>query len=253
MHIPHYEIEAALNQYLLCHYGSDHDQLPFEFGPKNAINFPVRCITECLDINSLPSHATALDLGCAVGRSSFELARYCENVIAIDNSKLFISAAQHLQQKGTLEYTIAGEGAQSSRRIAKVPENIDLKRVNFICGDAMDPFQKPILFQVILAANLLCRLPEPLTFLKFLHTLVAPGGQLILISPYSWLEAFTPKSNWIGIDCVDTKSTLQCIQDIFKDQFQLIRSFQMPFLMREHLRLYQWGISQASIWRRTLN
>lgn len=53
-----------------------------------AIKFPVRCAEQCVKFTSrdksLPSRA--LDLGCAVGRSSFELTRFYDEVIGIGMS-----------------------------------------------------------------------------------------------------------------------------------------------------------------------
>lgn len=250
MHISRYETEASLNQYLLFHYGNELDQLAFQWGPKSSLNFPVRCVTECLDIRSLPPHAMALDLGCAVGRSSFELSRYCEKVVAIDNSKHFISAAKQIQQNGQMPYTLLKEGGRLEQRIAKIGDDIDLKRVEFKCTDAAQVFQDPIPFHVVLAANLICRLPNPLTFLTQLHTIIVSGGQLILTSPYSWLEEFTPKSHWLGKKESDQEFTLAYIEELLNNHFHLVRFFDMPFLMREHARLYQWGVAEASIWKR---
>ena len=48
-------------------------------------------------------------------------------------------------------------------------------------------------FDLVHAANLLCRLPNPQAFLDRLNELVAPGGQLLLTTPFTWLEDFTPK------------------------------------------------------------
>lgn len=53
-------------------------------------------------------------------------------------------------------------------------------------------------FDAILAANLLCRLPEPMKFLDRAKDLVKPGGVLVLVSPYSWLPGWTPKEKWLG-------------------------------------------------------
>ncbi len=50
----------------------------------------------------------------------------------------------------------------------------------------------------VLAANLLCRLPEPTAFLDRCRTLVKPGGVLVLVSPYSWLKGWTDKAKWLG-------------------------------------------------------
>jgi len=249
--IPYYETIDQLYQYMLFHYGSDQDQLPYAFGPTTSINFPSRCVTECLDVAALPNSSTALDIGCAVGRSSFELARHCEKVIGVDTSQSFILAAQGIQCLGKLEYSIINEGAQIAKRVARLPEGVMANRVEFICCDIMDYEQKPILFNVVLAANVLCRVKNPRAFLALLSRLVAPQGQLILTSPYSWLENFTPESHWLkGKSGRNEKSSLELIQAEFKDSFELKRSFDLPFLMREHLRKYQWGIAQASIWKR---
>ena len=51
---------------------------------------------------------------------------------------------------------------------------------------------------MVLASNLLCRLPSPRKFLKDIKHFIAPGGVLVLISPYSWLEEYTSLSEWIG-------------------------------------------------------
>lgn len=243
-----YETDKALSQYMLFHYGSDQDQLPFSFGPKNALNFPVRCVTECLDVADLPVHATALELGCAVGRSSFELSRYCEHVLSIDYSQNFITAAKHIQQKGKLEYQIVEEGTKIANRLARIPSGVHPERIDFKCGNAMDLSRVIDKFDVVLSANVLCRMPDPIAFLNVLPHLVASKGQLILISPYSWLDHFTPRSNWI--DNQATGSVLDVIQEVLLDAFDLQRVFDMSFLLRDHLRKYEWGVSQATIWKR---
>ena len=72
-----YETDRALAEYLLFHYGTAEQILPYGFGPGAALDFPVRCVAECLAARPLPPRSRALDLGCAVGRASFELARHC--------------------------------------------------------------------------------------------------------------------------------------------------------------------------------
>jgi putative 4-mercaptohistidine N1-methyltranferase len=246
-HRSRYETETVLEQYLLFHYGSDEDLLPFPFGPKDSLHFPVRCVTESLDIPAIALNAQALDLGCSVGRSSYELARLCDHVLAVDSSHAFISAAKEIQQAGHLNYAIQEEGLRKVPRIAKRPEDVDPSRIEFRCSDVMDLFKEPATFDVVLLANLLCRLPDPLTFLIKLPLLVAPAGQLVITSPYTWLEEFTPRDHWLGMG---EKSTLALIQEVLEDAFYFQRAFDLPFLIREHLRSYQWGVSQASVWIR---
>lgn len=240
-----YDNETMLNQYLLFHYGSEEDQLPFAFGPHESLNFPTRCITECLNPHFLQKDSTALDLGCAVGRSTFELSRFCHRTLGVDNSKKFIQAAKQLQMNGQIEYSIREEGEILSKRIAHLPQGIDPTRVDFICTDVMEIFQTNQTYSVVLAANIICRLHDPKLFLDQIHLLVESSGQLIITTPYSWLEEFTPKAKWLN-----KNQGLNEIKNILDKQFDLLRAFNMPFLMREHLRKYQWGVSQASIWIR---
>ena len=70
-----YETDQALSEYLLFHYALTKDLLPAVFQSAEVLDFPVRCISDCLDTDRLPAKVRGLDLGCAVGRASFELAR----------------------------------------------------------------------------------------------------------------------------------------------------------------------------------
>ena len=90
-----YESDRLLAEYLLFHYGAAEEILPYAFGPRDALEYPARCVSEC--VGELPPHARALDLGCAVGRSSFELARRCSEVIGIDYSRRFIETAHETE------------------------------------------------------------------------------------------------------------------------------------------------------------
>ena len=69
----------------------------------------------------------------------------------------------------------------------------DRSRLSFYQGDACNLPSDLGQFGCVLAANLVCRLPNPYQFLDRLPSLVAPGGVLVITSPYSWLEEFTPK------------------------------------------------------------
>lgn len=239
-----YETETLLNQYLLFHYGSDHDLLPFSFGPKDSLHFPIRCVTEGLANLSISKQSTALDIGCAVGRSSFELSRFSRHVVGIDTSKSFIEAAKKLQELGTLDYVIYGEGTKPEFRIARLPQGIDPKSVNFECSAAEDLFEANNTYDVVLAANLICRLEHPQDFLSNLPHLISPGGILIIASPYSWLRDFTSPDNWMD------ENSLEIMKKIFKGKMSFVRAFDLPFLLREHYRKYEWGVSQVTIWRK---
>lgn len=239
-----YETRRLLDEYLLFHFGSAGEVLPWEGGPREALGFPVRTVTELLDLSRVPAGACALDLGCAVGRSSFELARCCRSVLGIDFSHSFVQAAEELREKGSLAFERRDEADASTPLIATVPPDLPRERVTFEQGDAMHLRADMGAFDVVHAANLLCRLSDPALLLARLAALVRPGGQLLLITPCTWLEEFTPRTNW------PRGSTRHWLREVLSPGFTLELEIDMPFLIREHARKYQWSVALGARWVR---
>jgi putative 4-mercaptohistidine N1-methyltranferase len=247
-----YESDQLLAEYLLFHYGEDDEILPWPLGPLNALHYPVRCVTECFDLTRLPANARALDLGCAVGRSTFELARHCPEVIGIDYSHRFIAAANELRHRHELAYERRDEGDLTTPLTARVPHGIDVLRVHFERGDAMNLRDHLGAFDAVLLANLIDRLPDPKRCLRRLPGLLNPGGQLVITSPYTWLEEFTPRANWLG-GCRRDQQTIftrEALRSLLDADFEFLRAKDLPFLIREHQRKFQWSVAEATTWRR---
>jgi putative 4-mercaptohistidine N1-methyltranferase len=236
-----YETRRLLDEYLLFHYGAPYEVLPWSQGPQEALNFAVRSVTELADFSLQPT--TALDLGCAVGRSSFELARHCKEVLGIDYSHSFIEAAKALQQ-GSLSYERLDEATMRTALTATVPGDCPLERVRFETGDAMQLRADLGNFDLVHGANLLCRLTEPHLLLSRLPDLVKPGGQLLLTTPCTWLEEFTPRGQW------PQGSTLDWLRKTLSAHFDLVMEQDLPFLIREHARKYQWSVALGTRWIR---
>jgi SAM-dependent methyltransferase len=53
-------------------------------------------------------------------------------------------------------------------------------------------------YDLICGFNLIDRLQSPQEFLESIKARLTPGGVLVLSSPYTWLEEFTPKTKWLG-------------------------------------------------------
>jgi putative 4-mercaptohistidine N1-methyltranferase len=244
-----YERPELLAQYLNFHYGRGADMLPWDFGPKEALHFPVRCVQECLDLQRLPERVRALDVGCAVGRSTLELSRYCAEAIGVDFSHTFIMAASLLCREGTLAYDLPEVGGISRRVEARLPEGIDCTGISFRREDAQALPADLGRFDVVLAANLLCRLPYPQKFLERLPDLLNGGGQLIITTPNTWLETFTARDYWIGAT-PETGEPLEALKKILEPNFIFEGTRDLPFLIREHVRKFQWSVAQASMWTR---
>lgn len=107
-------------------------------------------------------------------------------------------------------------------------------------------------FDIVHMANLIDRLAEPAKCLEQLPRLVTAGGQLIIASPYSWLEEFTPKANWIGGIVRDNQplTTLEGLRQTLQPAFELAHCIDLPFLLRLHARRFEWTVAQLTSWRR---
>lgn len=239
-----YETDKLLAEYLLFHFGTAEEILPphrsWPQGMTSALDFAVRT-TEHFSAGEV---ARGLDVGCAVGRSSFEMSRRCCEVVGIDFSQAFIRAAEVLGSGSSLAYSRREEGAIVTGLTANLPEGVDGGKSRFFQGDAMDLPADLGSFDQVHAANLVCRLPEPMRFLDRLPSLVKPGGELVLATPCTWLEEFTPPQNWpVG-------GTFEWLQATLAPTFSLIRQAEEPFLIRETARKFQWTTSLVTVWQR---
>ncbi len=236
-----YESTRLLDEYLLFHYGSTAEIMPWPFGPVEALQFPVRTVSTFLDASP---RDRALDLGCAVGRSAFELSRTCREVMGIDYSRNFIAAAEALRTEGRLHYNCREEAASVRPLIASRPAGSCPERLSFEQGDAMQLREDIGDFDLVHAANLLCRLTDPGLLLNRLPALVRPGGLLILTTPCTWLEEFTPPDRW------PPHNTFEWLQDAISPHFILQQRADLPFLIREHARKFQWSVALGTAWLR---
>lgn len=239
-----YESEKVLAEYLLFHYGRPDEILPpgreWPAGMPAALDFPRRTVA-----HFTPGRvARGLDLGCAVGRSTFEMARACDEVLGIDFSHAFIRAAETLRAGGTLVYQRLEEGTLHTDLTARMPADACAAAVRFCQGDAMHLAADLGAFDRVHAANLLCRLTEPKLLLDRLPSLVKPGGQLVLATPCTWLEEFTPPANW------PPAGTLAWLKASLDACFNLERETGEPFLIRETARKFQWSEALVTVWRR---
>jgi len=128
-----------------------------------------------------------------------------------------------------------------------VPLDIHRDRISFETGDAMDLREDLGEFDIVLAANLLCRLHDPAKFLARLPKLVRAGGRLVITTPCTWMEEFTPRANWL---CSGNSTTLDGLHHHLDAHFDLAKTLDLPFVIREHARKFQWTVAQASVWNR---
>lgn len=243
-----YETDVAVSQYCEAHYGRTYFDVP---------NFPARCAETCFHYTQGRPRHEALDLGCAVGRASFELAKEFDRVTGIDFSARFIRIALQLKEKGNVHFELIEEGAVVSYHEARLSDvGLDrvADRVDFFQGDATNLKPQFTGYDLVLAANLLDRLSDPRRFLETIHERLKLGGVLVISSPYTWLEEFTRKENWIGgvRKAGEPYMTLDGLRDLLGPHFVMLDAPQnKEFVIRETRRKYQHVVAELTAWERT--
>eukprot|EP00053_Salpingoeca_punica_P007702 m.70037 g.70037 ORF g.70037 m.70037 type:complete len:275 (-) comp14285_c0_seq2:314-1138(-) len=246
-----YESNRAVSEYVQFHFGSPEDVMPYAFGPREGLAFPRICAETCARFAA--QKGRAIDIGCAVGGSSFHLSKHFDSVVGLDFSHAFVQAATEMKAARAMTYSLTIEGDICETKTAHLPTDVHPERVTFQVGDAcnLDLSLGPV--DAVLGANLLCRLPEPLKFLTSLAALVRSGGVVVLFSPYSWLPGWTSKDKWIG-GVVEQDGSARYsfpqVQKILSADFDLVHQEDVPFVLREHARKFQYGVSHCNVWRR---
>lgn len=246
-----YETDDLVSQYCEFHYGEEY----FGVGnfPKAAAELAVEAM-QALNTARNISRCRALDLGCATGRSTFELARHFGFVTGIDFSARFIKVGHEMQRKGSIRYVIPTEGEIVSYRektLAQFGLSDTTSRLEFWQGDAHNLKPQFKDYDLVLACNLVDRLYHPARFLTEITARINPGGLLVLLSPYTWLEEFTPRDHWLGGRKVDGENvtTLDGLAANLKPAFRRVGELRdVPFVIRETARKFQHTNSQMSVW-----
>lgn len=243
----YYESDRQLSEYAEFHYGDEYFGVP---------NFPKALATIAIEAMGDRPARRALDLGCATGRASFELARRFEHVTGVDFSARFINAGVHLAEQGELRYTLVDEGelvSYKTRRLADMGLESVRGRVEFMQGDACNLKSVLTGYDLIVAANLIDRLYDPKAFLSAVHERLNIGGLLMITSPYTWLEEHTKREDWLGGFKKDGESwtTLDGLKAVLGERFRMVGAPRdVPFVIRETRRKHQHTLAEVTLWER---
>lgn len=244
-----YEKDEVVAQYIEFHFGKETFGVP---------NFPVACVDATAPYLAGRQTRRALDIGCATGRSSFELAKYFDHVDAADLSVRLIEPPTNLQKTGSQRFIVSDEGELVSYRDVKLSDfegYEDIKdKVLFSQGDACNLADKFKAYDLVFAGNLIDRLYDPEKFLRTIKRRILPGGLLVIISPYRWKEEYTARDKWLGgfkAATAETYSTLEGIKDVLAPNFEMIDTpLDIPFAIRKTARNSAHGLSEMSVWEK---
>lgn len=173
----------------------------------------------------------------------------------IDYTARFIRLALALKESGEFAYAIPTEGDLTESRLIRLAD-LGLEeasgRVAFWQGDAANLKPRFSDYDLVFAGNLIDRMARPRAFLSTIHERLQPGGLLILTSPYTWLEEYTAKAEWIGGFERDGRAvtTLDGLHAILDAYFRLLDRRDVSFVLRETARKFQHSLAEMTVWER---
>ena len=194
---PYDATRQHLSTYAWDHYG---DLDPQETGaPGNHCPGSVQSVLKRgLELAGEIPEGPILDLGCAVGRTTFELAaRTGRPVVGVELGYAMLRLAARTLREGRVRYPRRRVGLVYDRRDFAVPF-AGTGDVDFWACDALAlPFPAGT-FAAVVGLNVLDCVQSPHDLLAALPRLLAPGGKAILSTPYDWSPAATPVEAWLG-------------------------------------------------------
>ncbi len=161
-------------------YAHDHYGDLFEGAPDGAEPPPGRarhCLTEALRHLGV-GRGPRLDIGCAAGGTSFDLAAsYEAPVLGVDLSWPLLRIGRGILDRGLLRYPLRHSGdAYERRETYHFPPEAD--RVDFWIADAQAlPFAANT-FRLVVALNVLDCVPDPARLVAEISRVTRPGGDV---------------------------------------------------------------------------
>ncbi|MFZ4576136.1 MAG: methyltransferase domain-containing protein [Phycisphaerales bacterium] len=189
-------IRQHLSSAMWDHYG-DWDE---PAAPAGAVPGAVaRLVGRAAELGGVCTSGPVLDIGCGVGRSSFELSsRGSGLVLGIDMHGAMTRAAQQVLRTGRVGYYRRSMGLLYEHREFEVELPAGASRVDFWIMDACNPCLAASSFGGVCCLNVLDCVPVPMLLLARISELLAAGGRAAIATPFDWSANVTPLETWIG-------------------------------------------------------
>lgn len=180
-----------VSAYAASHYGTDADDT--DLGTIHDVLRTAMAMT-----GTLPP-GPVLDLGCAVGGTSFHLAGALgdRQVLGMDLGFGLLRVAYAALDAGEVIFDLRENGLVY-RRSRRLVRQGPAEPLDFWIGDASALPFAPGQFAMVCALNLLDCVQSPVTVLQQIDAALAPGGVCLLATPFDWAVSTTPVERWIG-------------------------------------------------------
>lgn len=175
---------ATLSTYAVAHWG-DAASL-------------AQLFARALGLLDAPPNGMWIDLGCAVGRATRDLAlRTGELGVGVDLNFSMLRLAEQLRSSGHAEFDRRRVGLVYDRIALDVAE-MPAERMSFWCCDVANlPFPDG-LFAGALSLNLVDCVGSPIAHLLEMARVLGAGADALLSTPYDWSPNASPVEQWLG-------------------------------------------------------
>ncbi len=186
---------SLLGQHAAAHYPGSFAGLPL--GPGLHANVAtVERLASMLASQPLPSdasHPGILEVGCGPGRLAMRLSSLAP-VAAFDLRIAPLRLGAHVScgHRPLVPFRVEGRRFHPVEVSGPAP----VGACSFVQGDVLSPPFAAESFAAVVAVSLLDTVPDPTFVLGQLDALLAPGGLLLLASPWQWEPGVTPPSEW---------------------------------------------------------
>ena len=204
--------------------------------------------------------AWAPDIGCSVGRLTFELTKTHARAIGIDTSTSFIRAAREVAARQHLEFDMILEGQIMKKQSSSLDPDFRYHHAEFIVADAMAlPFRSGR-FATAGTVNILEKVPDPSVHLAEANRVMDKENADFLFSdPFTWDEAVNSPDLWLGgrnegpfqgYGMDNVTRLLREETGIFAPGFDILSSGEVEWKIRKTRHLREHITSQFIIARR---
>jgi SAM-dependent methyltransferase/uncharacterized protein YbaR (Trm112 family) len=185
-----------LSTYAFDHYGDlDPDEATHSLASPGSI---VKLFRRGLPSMDHTVKGPMIDIGCAVGRTTFELAHACDElVLGVDLNFGMLKTAAAILEKGYVSYPQRRGGIAFERRNFPVAFEKAANCDFWVCDGTALPFSANT-FSAGVSLNVLDCVWSPYDHLKEIGRILLPGGSAVLSTPYDWTAHATPIEAWLG-------------------------------------------------------
>ncbi|MEW6982438.1 5-histidylcysteine sulfoxide synthase [Colwelliaceae bacterium 6471] len=243
----HYENDVDICQQLACHYGESllgHENYASQLA-QTVLNYTQQY---------QPNSSRLLDLGCNVGRISFELAQHFDHVDGVDFSARYIQYGVQLQQQLPVRYLIENEGDivdYNEVELSTLNLAQTANKVHFSQGDISNLKSIYTQYDVVLVQGVLEKSYHPALFLNTVHQRLTPNGLLVVVSDYHFDEAQTDKSKWLGGIKINGENVtgFDGLYHKLNEKFELLAQQELTRVLKLNNRKFEMSTPHLTVWK----